>query len=223
MSWLPLQHVVTLVLLAIFLHLGVLGSVLQQLALSPWEIRYGMLMLILCSLVNIPLCRIARGVRAEAKVADAHADRVIIGINLGGVIVPLFFGLYLWREAMPELWSLLLLATGVALVVYPLSRVSERRGIVIQLGGSIVAAALGALWLGGAHYLLLAYWSALLGTLIGGDLLHLSQLLQRRRALQQGVFIGGAGLMDAVFLSGLFAMLTAELLHQHDLLSRLAG
>ena len=250
MPRLPLQHLITLLLLLIFLRLGVLGEVLHKLALSRWEIQYGMLALILCSLVNLRLCRL-RLPRARAdeepdqparvtlgsnlrpgrlRLPRARADeepdqpaRVTLGINLGGAIVPLFIGLYLGREQMPEPLPLLLLCALVALVVYPLSRISARRGVVIHLAGAILVAALGAVWLGGRHYLLWAYWAAVLGTLIGGDLLHLSQLLRRRRARRHGVFIGGAGLMDAIFLSGLFAMLTAELLQQHDLLSSLPG
>lgn len=229
-----MHHLITLLLLFIFLRLGVLGAVLEKLALSSWEIQYGMLMLILLSLVNVRLCRL----RVPPVVADDTAEgpslpdrdaghnerppaKITIGINLGGAILPLFFGLYLSRHQPLELAPLLLLVLLVALVVYPLSRVSGRRGVVVHLAGAIAVAAVGAVLLGGPHYLVWAYLGGVLGTLLGADLLHLSQLMYQRNARQRGIFIGGAGLMDAIFLSGLFAMLTAELLQQHDLLHSL--
>lgn len=223
-----MHYLITLLLLFVFFRLGILREVMHQLSLSQWEVHYGMLALILLSLVNVRL--LALSIRSPAHPSNGSESDpesagveqpVTIGLNLGGVVVPLFFGLYLSRDHWPELLPILCLAALVALVVYPFSRVSRRRGVVIHLAGAVLVAAVGGVWLGGEHYLVWAYLAAVLGTLVGGDLLHLAQLLRLRRARQQGVFIGGAGLMDAIFLSGVFAMLTAQLLQQHDLLSSL--
>lgn len=234
-----LHYLITLLLLFVFFRLGILTEVLQKLSLSQWEVHYGMLMLILLSLINVRLLRI-RPPEPPTPISAAQptdssdssdnsdspppspSDRVTISINLGGAVLPLFFGLYVSREQPLELLPLLGLICLVALVVYPFSRVSKRRGVVIHLGGAILVAAIGAIWLGGEHYLVWAYLAAVMGTLIGGDLLHLSQLMRLRSSWRKGVFIGGAGLMDAIFLSGVFSMLTAELLQQHDLLSALS-
>ena len=76
----------------------------------------------------------------------------------------------------------------------------------------MVVAAVGALVLGGENYLVWAYTGAVLGTLIGGDLLHLPQLKQLVARTQGPILIGAGGVMDAIFLSGLLAMMTAEAL-----------
>ncbi|WP_210396319.1 DUF1614 domain-containing protein [Motiliproteus sediminis] len=224
-----MHYLITLLLLFLFFRLGVLSEVLHKLALSPWEVHYGLLALILLSLVNVRLLAVDAGSSVSRPAAEENLPacaglpgaRVTINLNLGGVVMPLFFGLYLAREQALELVPLSLLALMVAVVVYPCSRVSRRRGIVIHLAAAVTVAAVGGLWLGGEQYLLAAYLAAVVGTLVGGDLLHLSRLMRLRSAQRRGIFIGGAGLMDAIFLSGLFAMLTAELLRQHDLIPQL--
>jgi uncharacterized membrane protein len=201
-----LHYLATLALLGIFFHTGVMASSFQKLGLSSTELGYAMMFAILLSLVNIQLFSL-RPARAEAD-----AERVRIGVNLGGCVVPLFFCLYLLSRFPLEPLSMLLLVAAVSMLVYPLSRVEGRRGLVIHLAGAILGSAVGAWLLVDDHYLVAAYCAGVLGTLIGGDLLHLTQLRRLRSAVTQGVFIGGAGLMDAIFLSGIFALFAAEAL-----------
>ncbi|MCW8885127.1 MAG: DUF1614 domain-containing protein [Motiliproteus sp.] len=217
---LHLHYLATLLTLFIFFYLGVMESVFHKLSLSQNEISYAMALAILLSLINIQLVSIrVKNATSQKETRDRLSQKVRIGVNLGGCVVPLFFALYLLHERSVDPFYALLLVMVVSGVVYPLSRVEGNRGLVINLFGAVVSASLGGVILGGEDYLVWAYMAAVLGTLIGGDLFHLAQLKQVRRAWKEGVFIGGAGLMDAIFLSGLFAMMMAEVVHQQDLVS----
>ncbi len=218
-----MHYLATLLLLFIFFHLGVMESVLHKLAITRTEISWAMALAILFSVVNVQIFRLR--IRAEDDLpareesgSSSAAPHVRICVNLGGCILPLFFILYLLDEHRAEPVAALLLVVLVSAVVYPLSRVEGRRGLVINLFGAVVSAALGGVLLGGEDYLVWAYMAAVLGTLIGGDLLHLTQLSRLKRAWRRGVFIGGAGLMDAIFLSGIFSMMAAEVVHQKQFL-----
>ncbi|OMH25266.1 DUF1614 domain-containing protein [Motiliproteus sp. MSK22-1] len=231
-----LHYFATLALLLICFHLGLMEAVLHKLSLSQSDISYAMLLAILLSLVNIQLFRLKVTsvinsnaikdapdndvVDAEQQVSIDRADmneRICYGVNIGGCILPIIFSLYLFRESAPDPYSALFLVIVVSAVVYPLSRVEGKRGLVINLFGAIVSSAIGGVLLGGDDYLAWAYMAAVLGTLIGGDLLHVVQLSRVRRSWRQGIFVGGAGLMDAIFLSGLFAMMAAEMVHDNEI------
>ncbi|MEH6628580.1 MAG: DUF1614 domain-containing protein [Motiliproteus sp.] len=193
---------------------------MHKLSLSQTEISYGMTLAILLSLINIRLVSIkVRSSIENSSFEEAQNRRVWVGINLGGCIVPIFFALYLLDEHSFNPYSALILVVIVSAVVYPLSRVEGNRGLVINLFGAVASASIGGVLLGGEDYLVWAYMAAVLGTLIGGDLLHLAQFKHIRSAWKKGVFIGGAGLMDAIFLSGLFAMMAAEVVYQQQFLT----
>lgn len=195
----------TFMLFTIFLKLGTLGSVIRQLGLGQSELFSGMLLATLASLVSLRLAPLKPD---ESDTAPAH-----LGINLGGGIVPLFFLLYFYRIHPFSLVELALLTPLVTTIVYCLTHAEKQYGLIIYLFGAVIAAALGALLLDPVNYLTLAYASAVLGTLIGGDLLHLKEIKKLSVRSQRSVFIGGGGLLDAIFQSGLLAMLTAETLH----------
>ena len=206
--------------------MGAIESVVDKLALTQIHIGFAAGSAILLSLINVKLFSIPlRPKRSNNAVGQEQGGPEIetlthlrVGINLGGCILPLYFIFYLFHEREVDLWSALLLIMLVSLVVYPLTRVKKHKGLEVHLFGAIITASVGALLLGGEDYLAWAYMSGAVGTLIGGDLLHLTQLGRLESTSQEGVFIGGAGLMDAIFLSGLFAMLMAEALHSAALI-----
>jgi uncharacterized membrane protein len=199
-----INAVVTLVLFFIFLKLGSLSSVIDKLELGQQELLLGMVLATLGSLVGMQVVSIK---------TEEDGTPLSLGVNLGGTVVPLIFLLFFLHHHPVSLSHLALLTLIVAAVVYPLTRIDQRRGLIIYLFGAVVAAAVGALLLTPQSYLSLAYSSAVLGTLIGGDLLHLTEIRSLIERSHRTVFIGGGGLLDAIFLSGLLAMLTAETLH----------
>ncbi|MBY4677315.1 DUF1614 domain-containing protein [Marinobacterium arenosum] len=209
-----LRYLLALVIFLIFFQTGVIERVIDQLALSQAEIAYGMGLATLASLVAIQLASIELPETDDEQPQEGR--KVIIGINLGGAVIPLFFILYFSQGIEFALLPMLLLIAGTSAIVYPLTRVRQS-GNIIYLFGAVLAAAVGGLAVGGPHYLVWAYTCAVLGTLIGGDLLHLPQL-SRLSGSDKPILIGAGGVMDAIFLSGLLAMLTAEALVQLGLM-----
>jgi len=200
-----LNHALTLLLFVIFFHLGAIESVLAKLGLGQKEIGIAMLIATLGSLLSIQLFSM-----------EFHdKGQLHLGINLGGALVPLGFVVYLVHNYPIAILPTLVLTLCVALVVYPLTRVEQRRGFVVYVFGAVFCSALGVLLIDSPEYLVQAYIAAVLGTLIGGDLMHLPQLNELKARNHETVLIGGGGLLDAVFLSGLLAMFTAEALRLH--------
>jgi len=72
-----------------------------------------------------------------------------------------------------------------------------------------IAAALIALALSGSDAARLAYAAGALGTLVGADILNLHRLRGTGAPIAS---IGGAGTFDGIFLSGVMAVVLAELL-----------
>jgi len=201
-----LRYLIAFLIFVVFFLMGVIERVIAQLSLNQAEIAIGMGIAIIGSLVALQLGTLS--VTSD----DNHPDNreIPIGFNLGGVLIPLFYILYFSRDATFEFFPLALLILAVTAVVYPLTRIEKRVGSVIYLFGAVVVAAIGGLAMGGEHYLIWAYTCAVLGTLIGGDLLHLPQLKKLVQQSRGPILIGAGGIMDAIFLSGLLAMMTAE-------------
>lgn len=199
------RHVIVLSLFLIFLQLGVIASVIEKLQLNQSELAAGMGIAIIASLAGLQIAQLT----PPANKAISK-EPITLGINLGGAIIPLFFILYFSQqiEAISYHWPLLVIIT--ALAVYLSSRVDSKRGIVIYLFSAIACAAPGAIIWGGEDYLFWAYSCAVLGTLIGGDLLHISDLKRLIKQEPPLILIGGEGVMDAIFLSGLLAMMSSE-------------
>lgn len=197
----------TLIIFAIFLKLGTLSSVIDKLHIDQKELAIGMGLAIFGSLLGLQLFSLESPQRT-------HVPPIKLGVNLGGSVVPLLFLLFFFDQQSPQIQHVIILTILVTAVVYPMTRMDRKRGMVIYLFGAVISAALGALILDPDNYLVLAYSAAVLGTLIGGDLLHLPQLKKLTELSNRTVFIGGGGVLDAIFLSGLLAMMTAETFQQ---------
>ncbi len=201
-----LRYLIAFLIFLIFFQMGVIERVIIQLGLTQPEIAIGMGVATVASLVALQL-----GTMEFTPANSEQPSReVAIGFNFGGTLIPLFFILYFSRHASFEFFPMALLILAVTAVVYPLTRIERQVGAVVYLFGAVVVAAVGGLALGGEHYLVWAYTCAVLGTLIGGDLLHLPQLKQLVARSKGPILIGAGGVMDAIFLSGLLAMMTAE-------------
>jgi uncharacterized membrane protein len=197
----------TLVIFAIFLKLGSLSSVINKLQIGQQELIVGMGLATVGSLLGLQLFSLE-------STEHRHTPPIKLGVNLGGSVVPLLFLLFFFNQQSPQILHVFILTAFVTAVVYPMTRMDRKRGMVIYLFGAVISAALGALILDPKNYLVLAYSAAVLGTLIGGDLMHLPQLKKLTELSNRTVFIGGGGILDAIFLSGLMAMMTAETFQQ---------
>jgi uncharacterized membrane protein len=124
-----------------------------------------------------------------------------IAVNVGGALIPTGFSIYLMPHAqfVPTLISTL----AVILVARLFARVVP--GVGITMPGFItplVSAGL-ALLLSRSHPAPVAFISGTLGTLIGADLLNWPNFKKLGSSM---ISIGGAGVFDGVFLSGILAV-----------------
>jgi len=138
---------------------------------------------------------------------------IAISLNFTGVIVPAGIVIFLLATRRLKVHRALVSMGIVALVAYPLTQVNDG-GAFIQfpfwLIPAGVAAACGLLFTknmdgeramirGGA----IAYAAGCLGMLMGGDLLHLPELLN---AGGSSLVLGARGILDFVFLTGVVAI-----------------
>ena len=146
------------------------------------------------------------GVRYRLPIV-VRAQSTILAVNLGGAIVPAAISVYLLIVNPIRLPALAATAI-VSMVVYRAARPVRGLGIAVPalLPPALGALAAVALTTHGAAAV--AFVAGTLGTLIGGDLLHLREI----RAMAPAVAsIGGAGTFDGVFLSGILAVLLVGL------------
>ncbi len=136
----------------------------------------------------------------------------LLAVNIGGALVPALTALILLVAAasrggvaVPATLSIVV----TALVTYKFSRVVEGVGIVVPaLIPPLTGALASVILLGpGPEAAAVAYASGVYGSLIGADVLRLWKDLDRINA--PVVSIGGAGVFDGVFLSGVLASLLA--------------
>ena len=205
--------VMALILLP-FLMVGMIGSAFIKLGLPPTTMFWLLILTLVGSMINIPIHQLESqnlmkdqmvsffGMRYRAPVL--RTQKTVLAVNLGGAVIPALLSMYLLTHME--------LTLGVPLVVGLVTLVSNRlarpvRGLGIALPGLIppVVAALGA-------YLLCpmelraptAYIAGTMGILVGADILNLKEIGKLGAPVAS---IGGAGTFDAIFLSGIIAVL----------------
>jgi len=128
----------------------------------------------------------------------------IIAVNFGGAILPGLLCLYL-VPAVPVTRTLLATAVTTA-AGYLLSRPVKGIGIIMPAFVPPVIAAITALSIAREHAPRLAYISGVIGTIIGADILRISQI---KRIDAPFLSIGGAGVFDGIYLVGIVSVLLA--------------
>ncbi len=168
------------------------------------------LLVSLSSFINIPLER-KRAIRVVESRYFGLFPRTVwrnqgISINLGGALIPLLVSGYFlsYIPLYPALISVLI----VSFFAFITSSYAEKRGVLILIFLPVLFAVSSALFLAPEHALETAFVSGVLGVLIGGDLMHLPQILLKKGG---GVVIGGGGIFDAIFLTGIISALIASL------------
>jgi uncharacterized membrane protein len=165
------------------------------------------------SFVNIPVR--ARTVTSAGELREsgpwvfwvpAHLERQVLAVNLGGAVIPALVSCWLVTQA--PLWKLGLATAALVVATHRLARIKPGSGIVMPLLAAPLLAATLALLLSmhgrPAEAPAIAYVAGSMGTLISADLLNLGRL----RTIGSGIVsIGGAGVLDGVFLVGLVAVL----------------
>jgi uncharacterized membrane protein len=198
-----------------FLMVGLIGEAFLRLGISPSLIFWLLILTLVGSLVNLPIYKFENldlvgdqmvsyfGMRFRVP-RPGQPQATVLAVNVGGALIPVALSLYLIANINFGI-SLPILLVVVTVVVNRLAR--PVRGMGIGVPGLVppLVAALGA-------YLLCspelrapcAYIASTMGILIGADLLNLGHIRQLGAPVAS---IGGAGTFDAIFLSGIIAVL----------------
>ena len=188
-----------LLFVLMFFHIITISFV--KLGVPPWAVLLLFGLCLIGSLINIPVWHEPLSTAGPFYLHPPQVSTPIIAVNVGGCLIPLLIALYALRKA-----PLLKTAIATALMIglaYWLAKPVPGVGITIPFFIPPIASAVIALILTRARNAApVAYVSGVFGVLIGADLLHLSAL---GTSGVQVISIGGAGVFDGIFLTGLVA------------------
>lgn len=155
------------------------------------------------------------GIRWRVPQVGYGNKKRVIAINLGGAIIPLLMSLYIIFYSVPALEQNLTLAylkilvafIVVTFVVKRFAKPIKGLGIAIPsfippLTAALTSAALFSL-VAETNPFLIAYVAGTFGTLVGADLLNLNKIPKLGAPM---VSIGGAGVFDGVYMTGVVAI-----------------
>lgn len=215
-------------LIVIYLFLRLSEAAFEMVGFSHWHATLAVFGSILGSLVDIQLTTTPissypdwyvslLGLTSQDVSTVFHP--LYLAVNLGGCIIPLLISAHLLLRGRAGLKKALLGMAMVAVITYGAAEAIPGEGIVLPVWLSpLLAAAMGLLLAGGVRRAPpLAYISGTLGTLIGADLLNLLtpgmlpalSPLELHQAKPLVLSIGGAGVFDGIFLTGIIAVLLA--------------
>lgn len=230
---LPVFVIVLLAILAIplifiYLFLRLTETAFEQVGFDHWHASLAVFGSVLGSLVDIPLTLHPFSAYPQLYLALATAvgidassafHPVTLAVNLGGCIVPLAICLHLLLRGRASPQKAALGIAVVAVITYAAAEPVPDEGILLPFWLSPVLGALCGLALARGYRRAppLAYISGAAGTLLGADIMNLltpgvipslSPLLSHAsRPLV--LSIGGAGVFDGIFLTGIFSVLLA--------------
>ncbi len=201
------------------LWFGVVGNAFVNLGLPPETVFWLLILTLVGSMVNLPLTTLESQEIVAGKVVSYFGMRVklpparlkrhtILAVNVGGALVPAALSLYLFvkiagRVGIP--WGVLAVLGIVTVVMHRLAQPVKGLGIAVPGLVPPILAAVGAWLLCPAEFRApCAYIASTMGTLIGADLLNLKAISRMGAPVAS---IGGAGTFDAIFLSGIIAVL----------------
>jgi len=215
-----------LVIIVPLLFLGFAGKALMNLVGLSWLTATALVILILlCSLVNIPVWKIRRETirMPHNDTLDAFTPNengglweTTIAVNLGGAIIPIAMAWYLLYRASSvmsgnTLYLQVLVATFiVAAMTYVTTRPMVGIGLRVPLFIPGLTALLCGILLAGGFGLLsagvIAFASATFGILLGANIAHLPHVGDLE---VPQVSIGGAGTFGAIFIGCILSALIA--------------
>ena len=178
----------------VFLFYKVWSFSFQKMGIPRHLVIPALLAILIGGLFNIPIW---------------HSGSTTVAVNVGGAIIPLVISFYLLRKA-PLLKTALAVAI-VATVSGLLAEVGADTGIRLHFGYVILplTAVSLALILARRKAPQVAFISGTIGGIIGVDLIHLRELIDLGVPYMS---IGGRGVFDGVFTTGIIAALLAGLL-----------
>ena len=145
-----------------------------------------------------------------------------VGISIGGALLPLLICGRLINSRRVPLPETLIGIIIVSFVAYFLTRAEEGVGIVADMQWAFMPAlaaglyAMSTFWMDMSRAAPLAYVSGVVGTIVGADVFHLSEVLAFDVPADETVIlsIGGANIFDMVYLTGIVAVLVAIVVYR---------
>jgi uncharacterized membrane protein len=205
-------------LLIILIEIRIIEYAYKRVGINHRYVFALLLLSLLGSYVNIPVAQLPAGQVLSGKEITFFGmryviplvegwPRTVIALNVGGAIIPMLLSLYLLvknRLHGRGLIGVAIVTVIVHITAYPVKGV----GIAVPIFIPPLAAAGVGLLLSWKLAPPLAYIAGSLGTLIGADLLNLGEIQRLGAPIAS---IGGAGTFDAIFLTGILAVLLAGL------------
>ena len=125
-----------------------------------------------------------------------------LAVNIGGALIPLALSTYIFAKLPPQYaLGTALAALAASVAVYFMSRVVPGVGVVTPGFLPPIVAFLFALWAGRLTPAV-AYIVGVYGTLLGADVYNIRKILAQMPPLAS---IGGAGVWDGIYLTGIMA------------------
>lgn len=203
-------------LVIVLIEIGILEYAYEKIGIKRRYAFAVLLLSLLGSYINIPVAEFPPERVLSNQVVDFFGMQYVIpmvqewpgtvlAVNVGGAVIPTLLSFYLLIK-QKIYWRALIGVAVVAFAVHMMARPVHGVGIAVPTFiPPLVAAAVALIlrWRGAPP---LAYISGSLGTLIGADLLNLSQVPGLGAPIAS---IGGAGTFDGIFLTGILAVLLA--------------
>jgi hypothetical protein len=136
----------------------------------------------------------------------------IIGINMGGAVIPIILSIYLFFKNKLYSLKIFLSIVIVASITYFVTEPIPEKGIVAKFPFWLLPIFFASLtsiiisWKDIQKAAPYAYISGTIGVLIGADFFHLISLLGTKMQTTQVAVIGGASIFDMVFITGILAV-----------------
>jgi uncharacterized membrane protein len=219
--YLPMAPGFFAILVGIFLLVLILQSLRYayvSLGVSPGTALLLLFASLVGSVFNIPVAEFAPEPVVSDRIIDyfgmqyeiptvTHWQGTVIAVNVGGAVIPTLLSLYLLITH--HLWIKGAIATTVvAVVLHWVANPVPGLGIAVPVFLPVIVTAAVALILSRQEAAPLAYIGGGLGTLIGADLTNLDKVGGLGAPVAS---IGGAGTFDGIFLTGILAVLIANL------------
>ena len=137
-----------------------------------------------------------------------------VNVDIIGFIIPMLLCLYLIGKTRIEISSVLFGITAVTIMSFFVTTPVVEKGIVSSFPFSLFPAIIGAMISlliispeRKIHRFVYSYCISAIGVFIGADLFHIPSLLFHQPNTPMNAIIGGAGLLDLIFISGIISCL----------------
>lgn len=194
--------VLGIVLLLLFLYISTIEKVLQNVGFTKEEASTILFVTLFLGWITIPLF---------------PYNDWWVGISIGGGLVPIIVCVHLLRSRRVGVAEGFIGVIIVSTITYFITRPEEGVGIVADLEFAFAPAlaaglySMSTFWVDIRKAAPLAYFSGVIGTLVGADVFHLTEILSYP-APAEGfpvLSIGGANIFDMVYLTGIVAVIVA--------------